>query len=199
MCGLYRLFFFSSRRRHTRCGRDWSSDVCSSDLATAMVPTAEAAVENLQFQSSAAGLCQGALPAMDANLRKRPLAVANEGDSPVFVTCAFTTLMDQGGGGGVGQDNVVRYFGMFLSSHVPEPQTVSCTGVIGFDGSPDLQYVSLEVDVSSETPDSNYLYFYPEDAGPEQEHLHQLVSMSCRLPPGTGIADTYVGIRLDDA
>src|SRR5207245_7158129 len=26
------LFFFSSRRRHTRCYRDWSSDVCSSDL-----------------------------------------------------------------------------------------------------------------------------------------------------------------------
>src|SRR6266542_4812283 len=30
---LYKLsFFFSSRRRHTRCYRDWSSDVCSSDL-----------------------------------------------------------------------------------------------------------------------------------------------------------------------
>src|SRR2546422_9246729 len=28
-----RFFFFSSRRRHTRCSRDWSSDVCSSDLA----------------------------------------------------------------------------------------------------------------------------------------------------------------------
>src|SRR6266498_5034718 len=27
------VFFFSSRRRHTRCGRDWSSDVCSSDLS----------------------------------------------------------------------------------------------------------------------------------------------------------------------
>src|SRR5207245_5525560 len=27
------IFFFSSRRRHTRCYRDWSSDVCSSDLA----------------------------------------------------------------------------------------------------------------------------------------------------------------------
>src|SRR3989337_2544228 len=26
------FFFFSSRRRHTRCCRDWSSDVCSSDL-----------------------------------------------------------------------------------------------------------------------------------------------------------------------
>src|SRR5699024_11411759 len=28
-------FFFSSRRRHTRSKRDWSSDVCSSDLKTA--------------------------------------------------------------------------------------------------------------------------------------------------------------------
>src|ERR1039458_10752601 len=26
------FFFFSSRRRHTRCLSDWSSDVCSSDL-----------------------------------------------------------------------------------------------------------------------------------------------------------------------
>src|SRR3712207_7356491 len=34
--GIYKrcccLFFFSSRRRHTRYWRDWSSDVCSSDL-----------------------------------------------------------------------------------------------------------------------------------------------------------------------
>src|SRR5687768_18116337 len=29
------FFFFSSRRRHTRCSRDWSSDVCSSDLEAA--------------------------------------------------------------------------------------------------------------------------------------------------------------------
>src|SRR3712207_9445165 len=30
------FFFFSSRRRHTRYWRDWSSDVCSSDLDTVM-------------------------------------------------------------------------------------------------------------------------------------------------------------------
>src|SRR5207245_8627702 len=29
-------FFFSCRRRHTRCYRDWSSDVCSSDLCLGM-------------------------------------------------------------------------------------------------------------------------------------------------------------------
>src|SRR3712207_7512653 len=37
------IFFFSSRRRHTRYWRDWSSDVCSSDLPNA--PVAQAARE----------------------------------------------------------------------------------------------------------------------------------------------------------
>src|SRR3989449_10888445 len=32
---MFLFFFFSSRRRHTRCSRDWSSDVCSSDLVRA--------------------------------------------------------------------------------------------------------------------------------------------------------------------
>src|SRR2546422_9478882 len=31
---VFGFFFFSSRRRHTRCSRDWSSDVCSSDLGS---------------------------------------------------------------------------------------------------------------------------------------------------------------------
>src|SRR3712207_7475838 len=39
MNGLCDIFFFSSRRRHTRYWRDWSSDVCSSDLVPVpMIP-----------------------------------------------------------------------------------------------------------------------------------------------------------------
>src|SRR5690349_11713730 len=34
------FFFFSSRRRHTRSLRDWSSDVCSSDLTVTVMPIA---------------------------------------------------------------------------------------------------------------------------------------------------------------
>src|SRR5256885_3495458 len=33
LVGMQSFFFFSSRRRHTRLQGDWSSDVCSSDLA----------------------------------------------------------------------------------------------------------------------------------------------------------------------
>src|SRR3989449_8321685 len=45
----YRLyhFFFSSRRRHTRCSRDWSSDVCSSDLVDRLRRLDDAGAEPL--------------------------------------------------------------------------------------------------------------------------------------------------------
>src|SRR2546429_6543622 len=43
--------FFSSRRRHTRCSRDWSSDVCSSDLYTEghpLVRATQAEIKDVQ-------------------------------------------------------------------------------------------------------------------------------------------------------
>src|ERR1039457_7373591 len=44
MVGWFRLsvvYFFSSRRRHTRLQGDWSSDVCSSDLMVSITPEGE--------------------------------------------------------------------------------------------------------------------------------------------------------------
>src|SRR2546422_4231114 len=38
---LFFFFFFSSRRRHTRCSRDWSSDVCSSDLTIRLMESVD--------------------------------------------------------------------------------------------------------------------------------------------------------------
>src|SRR6266702_5461754 len=40
------FFFFSSRRRHTRWPRDWSSDVCSSDLMPRMGETVDEGTVN---------------------------------------------------------------------------------------------------------------------------------------------------------
>src|SRR5437868_9498237 len=44
---LYSFFFFSSRRRHTRSKRDWSSDVCSSDLRLMTVAEAGPVISRL--------------------------------------------------------------------------------------------------------------------------------------------------------
>src|SRR6266446_2570401 len=46
----YGLFFFSSRRRHTRLQGDWSSDVCSSDLAVIALTDAGELVMERQYR-----------------------------------------------------------------------------------------------------------------------------------------------------
>src|SRR6266513_5587633 len=48
---LGRFFFFSSRRRHTRSKRDWSSDVCSSDLPVRSCQTEIAEVEGRNVET----------------------------------------------------------------------------------------------------------------------------------------------------
>ena len=42
-------FFFSSRRRHTRLRRDWSSDVCSSDLPETLDAVLDAQADHVGF------------------------------------------------------------------------------------------------------------------------------------------------------
>src|SRR5205085_6276085 len=44
----FALFFFSSRRRHTSFDCDWSSDVCSSDLVSAIRQRDRATLKSLQ-------------------------------------------------------------------------------------------------------------------------------------------------------
>src|SRR5690606_31488953 len=51
-------FFFSSRRRHTRFSRDWSSDVCSSDLEVRLA-LQWAKIEKKAKTASAPALLQG--------------------------------------------------------------------------------------------------------------------------------------------
>src|SRR5690606_39579186 len=57
------FFFFSSRRRHTRFSRDWSSDVCSSDLEVAQaVRLCAQHGAPVVPQGGNTGLCGGATP-----------------------------------------------------------------------------------------------------------------------------------------
>src|SRR2546429_6198795 len=69
------VFFFSSRRRHTRCSRDWSSDVCSSDLRSFQ-----------PAQASATGSAPVSVAVGDFNGDgKLDLATANSGGYDVSV------------------------------------------------------------------------------------------------------------------
>src|SRR2546421_3305525 len=50
------FFFFSSRRRHTSSDRDWSSDVCSSDLTTSRRRLSSCATRNASSAEAAEAL-----------------------------------------------------------------------------------------------------------------------------------------------
>ena len=74
--------------------------------------------------------CQSALPTFDVGLRKRPLAIQNEGSSTAFVTCSFGwNQLDEIGGGNVLQslESVQIWFTNRSSSTV----AVTCTAVYG--------------------------------------------------------------------
>src|SRR5688500_19350377 len=61
---MYFVFFFSSRRRHTRLQGDWSSDVCSSDLSD------RAGQERRSGQGRSAVVRDAAAGAVDTGLRR---------------------------------------------------------------------------------------------------------------------------------
>src|SRR5690606_40060959 len=56
------LFFFSSRRRHTRFSRDWSSDVCSSDLQPPTKDVDQVVAHSLFSDAAAAVVVQPGSP-----------------------------------------------------------------------------------------------------------------------------------------
>src|SRR5690606_39806815 len=63
-------FFFSSRRRHTRFSRDWSSDVCSSDLRCSESTPAPAEWRGSDHHRLGPRLDLGLDPAIDGADRK---------------------------------------------------------------------------------------------------------------------------------
>src|SRR6266511_2110852 len=85
------FFFFSSRRRHTRFSRDWSSDVCSSDLGSRLALTqAELAGSRLRRP----GLEIALMPITTAGDRDRTRPFGEIGSRGVFVKEIEEALLD---------------------------------------------------------------------------------------------------------
>src|SRR5699024_11638916 len=81
-CPVVSYFFFSSRRRHTRSKRDWSSDVCSSDLGRVIGAQRRAEHlhqgslrERLRGGTGAGGMVGAALGALAGGSLSEPAAV----------------------------------------------------------------------------------------------------------------------------
>lgn len=164
-----------------------ATTIAGLTLAVAAAYSVPATAQELHSNSSQpAARCQSALPVFDTLLRKRPLAVQNEGDSPTFISCAFE--FDSG----VAVDSSALLLDTYFSNFSGADVEVSCTAVTGFSGG-DNEYVSFSVMVPNEStdPEDGNLYWFDTDF--EGGGMATgLVAISCNLPAGVGINDTYI-------
>ena len=130
--------------------------------------------------------CQSALPVFDTVLRKRPLAVQNEGETPTFISCGFE--FDAGQAINFAPLMVDTYFSNFSGADVE----VNCTAVTGWSGG-ENEYVSFSTTIPAEEPEEGDGNIFWEDTDFEGGGMEtSLIAISCNLPAGVGINDTYI-------
>lgn len=132
---------------------------------------------------NAVSACQGALPAYEGALRKRPLALANEGASTAFVTCALRT-------GG-------RVTAVYLYARAAGPATtLQCTAVAGHQGNHTFSSTRT-IPLPGNDGQGSTSWQAGAFGWPGPEFNSSIVSISCALPPGAAINDIVQHFRED--
>lgn len=155
-------------------------------LGLAAASTAGSAIavdRTIYAQANGSGACQAALPNYEGQIRKRPLAIQNEGDAGAFLTCSPVSL----------QGNAVHASGheLVLVNNTAAAQQVNCTGVNGpVSGA---TYMPKSAVVPGNSTASMH---WTEADGVGGLNL-ETMNMSCLLPPGIGVHTVYTRQLVD--
>ena len=139
-------------------------------------PAASAAVVERQEVRLGVRDCQGALPAFEGALRKRPLAIQNEGTIPAFVTCAF-----EGTNSGQPGSKRIR---VLLRNFGAAAVDVSCTLV---DGGPGIFLPTYFTQVTTVAPGPTTIIFATWTRADNGGNPYTYPAVSCNLPPNVAI------------
>ena len=145
-------------------------------VAASLAPVAQADTFNRDAFGTAAGLCTPAFGPSEAAIRKRPLSVQNEGSTPAFVTCSFTS------------EGPVTSAYLYVNSFDGAVHTVTCTGVNGYMTRATNAYVPKSIEVPADGG-QEFIEWEPADFGETTEFPSGYFSVSCALPPGAGVND----------
>ena len=131
--------------------------------------------------------CQGALPAFEGAIRKRPTGMANEGTGNAFLTCSmqgeFVTLPAAN-----------TWFGVSISNRAAEPVTVSCTAVLGITGLQTFLTKTVTVPPGNGRRDVSWAASVDNGNVP----YGGPVNFSCALVPGSEASYTFRRFYIDE-
>lgn len=145
-------------------------------------PTAQAVLVTRNETSSAVKVCQGALPAFEGALRKRPKAIQNEGSSAAFVSCAI-----EGRGLSRTMSAHAKRLQLFFVSSAPGYNNVTCTVVDAGQLTSNAAYSRTITVAPGNTQDS--VLFVATDLDANGRWF--IPAVSCALPPGVGISHLW--------
>jgi hypothetical protein len=150
----------------------------SAVLASGIAHAGTVAVARTQHFNAPAH-CQGALPNFEGALRKRPLALQNEGTSNAFVTCAIPTQ---------GRVDGLEVYG---SSHAGVAGNVDCTLVSGYKGGTN-NYIPKSMTTTADGEWAGSYWDGSDFPGEPELMPSSFIAVSCNLAPGTGLNDFWL-------
>ncbi len=148
--------------------------------AYASSASAQTATNLSSTAANATAHCQGALPAFETAIRKRPLGVQNEGTANAFVTCSFEADAF------AAEDGILSLDTYFTNTSAAAVN-LTCTAVSGFEGGTN-EFVSKTTPIAAGGQGNPFW-----DAGEFTNGLFEgLISISCAVPVGVAVNDSYV-------
>lgn len=150
--------------------------LASAAIAALASPSAATAGTPLESQVvMAAGTCQSALPVFDGVIRKRPLAVQNEGNSSAFITCGMEGVLDA--------FPVTSLVTVAFTNTADVEVIINCTLVDGGSAFSSPIYLLNSIKLAPNAPLGIITWTAADNAG--SNFIYP--SVSCSLPPGAGI------------
>jgi len=156
-------------------------------LGLAAAGRADAWTYPREFHQNASGTCQAALPAYEGQVRKRPLALQNEGAANAFASCS---LFSPGASASSFLDGEIYAVSINLDNNGAQAVDVTCTLVVGASRSSANHYFTR-----TQTLPANSTYnqiAWSQDPDFDGGKIGPPPGISCNLQPGVGIATTSI-------
>jgi len=137
------------------------------------------------WSANPSSYCQAALPVFEGAIRKRPLAVQNEGSTNAFITCSMTRNY---------QTSSVTRFQMYAQTLSGAVTNLSCTFVAGY-ATGAIQSVVKTVALPANGSQGSLTWEAADFTGgvfPDTQY-----NLSCNLLPGVGLNDSYLAFQED--